>query len=106
MYTYIVLCYNHIVRWNRWRFFAACPLAEYQNIKGSNMDEKKNKYKGSSDAQRKAVSKYQKESVDNIAVRVPKGRKEYYKQAAGSAGLSLNQFAIASMDEKIKRDKL
>lgn len=74
--------------------------------KGSNMDEKKSTYKGSTDARRRAVAKYQKDSVDNIAVRVPKGRKEYYKNAADSAGLSLNQFAITSMDEKIKRDSL
>lgn len=70
------------------------------------MDEKKSKYKGVSDAQRKAIAKYQKETVEDIKIRVPKGRKEYYKNAAGTAGLSLNQFAIASMDEKIKRDKL
>lgn len=70
------------------------------------MDEKKSKYKGVTDAQRRAIAKYQKETVENMTLRVPKGRKEYYKNAADSAGLSLNQFAITSMDEKIKRDSL
>ena len=60
----------------------------------------------SSDAQRRAVSKYQSEKVETIAVRVPKGDKEYYKTAAGAAGLSLNTFAIQAMDEKIKHDGL
>ena len=68
------------------------------------MEEKKSTYKGSSDAQRKAVAKYHAEKVDNIQIRVPKGRKEYYKAAATSIGMSLNQFAITSMDEKIDRD--
>jgi len=63
-------------------------------------------YKGSSDAQRRATMKYQTEKVETIAVRVPKGRKDYYKTVADAAGMSLNQFAIASMDEKISRDKL
>lgn len=70
------------------------------------MDEKKSTYKGSTDARRRANAKYQRETVENMTLRVPKGRKEYYKNAADSAGLSLNQFAITSMDEKIKRDSL
>lgn len=70
------------------------------------MDEKKSTYKGSTDARRRANAKYQRETVENMTLRVPKGRKEYYKNAADSAGLSLNQFAITSMDEKIRRDSL
>lgn len=68
------------------------------------MAEKKNTYKGSSEAQRKAVAKYQSEKVEDIKIRVPKGRKEYYKDAAASIGQSLNQFAVNAMDEKIDRD--
>lgn len=63
----------------------------------------------STDAQRKANNKYQKEKVDTIAVRIAKDaekNKDYYKACADKAGLSLNQFAIKAMDEKIKRDKL
>ena len=68
------------------------------------MEEKKNTYRGSSEAQRKAVAKYQSEKVEDIKIRVPKGRKEYYKDAAASVGLSLNNFAITAMDEKIERN--
>lgn len=70
------------------------------------MEEKKSKYKGSSEAQRKAVAKYQAEKVEDIKIRVPKGRKDYYKNAASSAGLSLNQFTVTALDEKIDRDGL
>lgn len=54
-------------------------------------------------AQNKATQKYVKEHLEEFKVRVPKGRKDYYKQAAADEGLSLNQFAIKAMDEKIKR---
>ncbi len=70
------------------------------------MDEKKSTYNGNTDARRKAVNKYHKDSIDTISVRVPKGKKEYYKGAADKSGMSLNQFAVASMDEKITRDNL
>ena len=70
------------------------------------MEEKKSTYKGSSDAQRKAVAKYHAEKVEDIKIRVPKGRKDYYKDAAATVGLSLNQFAVQAMDEKIDRDGL
>ncbi len=68
------------------------------------MSEKKSTYKGSSEAQRKAVAKYHAEKVDNIQIRVPKGRKDYYKIYAASVGSSLNQFFIDAADEKIDRD--
>ncbi|MBQ6318982.1 MAG: hypothetical protein IJI23_04250 [Lachnospiraceae bacterium] len=70
------------------------------------MDEKKSTYKGSTDARRRANAKYQRETVENMTIRVPKGKKEYYKGAADKSGMSLNQFAVASMDEKITRDNL
>lgn len=68
------------------------------------MEEKKSTYKGNTDARRKANKKYLAENVEDIKVRVPKGRKEYYKDAAASIGQSLNQFAVNAMDEKIDRD--
>ena len=62
-------------------------------------------YKGSSDAIRKAVAKYQSEKVEQITLRVTKGKKAYYKKIADDAGLSLNQFIVNAMDEKIDRER-
>lgn len=70
------------------------------------MDEKKNTYRGYTQAQNKASQKYVKTHLDEFKIRVPKGKKEYYQDAAAAAGLSLNAFAIAAMDEKIDRDSL
>lgn len=60
--------------------------------------------KKTSDAQRRAVAKYHAEKVEDIKIRVPKGHKAMYKAAAAIRGLSLNQFAIDAMDEKMARD--
>ena len=68
-------------------------------------EDKKSTYKGSTDAMRKAVAKYHSEKIETIAVRVPVGRKEYYKQAAAARGMSLNAFAIYAMDALIQGGK-
>lgn len=69
------------------------------------MAEKKSTYKGSTDAMRAAIKKYQTEKVEDIRIRVPKGQKAYYKDVAAAAGQSLNKFAVDALDEKIERFK-
>ena len=69
-------------------------------------DEKKSTYKGNTDARLRATAKYLTETVEEFKIRVPKGRKDYYKDAAATVGLSLNQFAVQAMDEKIDRDNI
>ena len=64
------------------------------------MEEKSEKRK---EQQRKASEKYLKERVEDIRIRVPKGHKAKYVQAASDLGISLNQFVIDAMDEKIER---
>ncbi len=64
-------------------------------------EESKSRY---SVAQKKATAKYMKAHLEEIKIRVPKGRKEHYKDAASAAGQSLNQFAVNAMDEKINRE--
>ena len=64
------------------------------------MDQKKSRY---TPAQKKAAEKYLSEKVEDIRIRVPKGSKQRYKDAASAAGKSLNQFAVDALEEKIKR---
>lgn len=66
------------------------------------MDQKKSRY---TQAQKKAAEKYLADKVEDIKIRVPKGKKQYYKDRAAAAGQSLNQFAIDALDEKISRSK-
>ena len=56
------------------------------------------------DARRRAARKYLSESVEEIRVRVPKGAKDSYKEAAADRNLSLNQFAVKAMDHVIQND--
>jgi len=44
--------------------------------------------------QRKEANKKYLASLDEIRIRVPKGKKDEYKQLADNAGKSLNQFII------------
>lgn len=60
-------------------------------------------YKGNTDARRKASSKYLKESVESIALRVPKGYKDQIKAVAQSQGESVNEFIKISIEERTER---
>ena len=44
--------------------------------------------------------------LDDIKLRVPKGKRDYYKKAAENAGESLNSFAIRAMDYLIETEHL
>lgn len=57
-----------------------------------------------SEAQRKAAAKYL-EKLDEIRIRMPKGRKDEIKAHAESQGQSVNSFIIAAIDEKMERDR-
>lgn len=59
----------------------------------------------STEAQKRASMKYQKEKQEQIAIRVKKGTREQYKKAADELGLSFAGFIIAAMDEYIMNHK-
>lgn len=54
------------------------------------------------ESQKAAVRKHQREKLDEIKVRPPKGTKERWKAAADQHGQSLTQFVIRAVEEKIK----
>lgn len=58
-------------------------------------------YKGFTPSRQKANDKYLSEKVDSIMVRVPKGKKAELQDAAAAAGLSLNQFCVSALLEKL-----
>lgn len=58
------------------------------------MEENKSYY---TEARKKGNEKYLK-NQDDIKLRVPKGRKEHYKEMAAEVKMSLNEFAIKSME--------
>lgn len=58
-----------------------------------------------SEAMAKAIKKYEKESVDHITFRVPKGMKEVFRAHAQTHGLSLNRFLFTAAIEKMELDQ-
>ena len=65
--------------------------------------EKKSRY---TEAQAKASKKYLAANYEDIKVRLPKGKRDYYKQAAANANESLNSFVIRAMDYLIRIEEL
>lgn len=57
-----------------------------------------------SEAQKRATAKWQKEKVEEIKFRVPKGRKEVIKSHADRCGESMNAFLLRAVEETMERD--
>lgn len=58
-----------------------------------------------SEAQKKAVAKYNAANYDRVELRVEKGKKETIKAFAESRGESLNGFINRAIDETMQRDE-
>ena len=56
-----------------------------------------------SEAQKKASAKYEKEKTENVRFRVPKGKKELVDACAKKNGESVNAMLNRLVDEEIKR---
>lgn len=59
-----------------------------------------------SEAQKNAIMKYQKEHLEQINIRVKKGCKQKYLDAAATRGQSLAQFLTDAADAAIDRDSI
>lgn len=57
-----------------------------------------------SEAQKRATAKYMKENLDEIKIRVPKGKKAEIKAHADSMGESINGFITRAIDNQISHD--
>lgn len=58
----------------------------------------------STDAKRKSIAKYLKEKVEDIKIRVPKGKREEYKEFAEKEGKSLNRYIIDLIEKDMKEN--
>ncbi len=57
-----------------------------------------------SEAQKKAVAKYNAKSYDEIKLRVPKGKKDIIQGVAEQQGKSVNGYIKEAVEGKIKAD--
>jgi len=56
-----------------------------------------------SDAQKKASAKYL-EKLDEVRIRMPKGKKNDIKAVAAAAGESVNQYILSAVDQRMFRE--
>lgn len=61
-------------------------------------------YRGYTQTQNKATQKYQREHLDQIAIRVPKGKREKYKEYAESRGESLAGMIQRLIENEMKEN--
>ena len=61
-------------------------------------------YKGFTPARAKANDKYLTTKVDNILIRVPKGKKAAIQDAANEKGISVNQFINDAIDQAMEQN--
>lgn len=54
------------------------------------------------DAQKRAVAKYNAKSYDRIEIKVKKGEKEKIKAHAESRGMSLNAFIVEAIEKELR----
>ena len=59
-----------------------------------------------SDSMKRAIKKYDKEKVDRIIFRVPKGKKEIIQKHVEDRGESIAHFLNRAIDETISRDNM
>lgn len=61
---------------------------------------------GTSEAQKRAVQKWQNENTDLIRLRVPKGKKAEYQALADRSGAkSLTAYITTLLEEKLKEEQ-
>lgn len=58
------------------------------------------------DAQRRAIARWQKEKVEEIKFRVPMGEKAVIKEYASKTGESVNAFILRAIHEAMERNPL
>lgn len=57
------------------------------------------------DAQKRATAKYIRANLDDIKIRVPKGKREEYKTYAESKGMSLTKLIITLIEADMNLTK-
>ena len=58
-----------------------------------------------SDAEKRAIQKWNSEKVDALRIRVKKGMREVIQDHASSQGESINAFVTRAIQETMDRDK-
>lgn len=58
----------------------------------------------STEAQKRASAKWNREKVDDLRIRVPKGLREIIREHASRQGETINAFVFRAISEAMERD--
>lgn len=58
-----------------------------------------------SESKKKADNEWRKRALESISIRVRKGTRDIWRQAADRAGMSLAAYIQTAVQEKMERDK-
>lgn len=61
-------------------------------------------YKGYTQAQNKATQKYQKEHLEQVNIKLPKGKRDEYKAFAESQGKSLAGLIVELIEREMQKE--
>ena len=56
------------------------------------------------EARKEGNKRWDEKNLDRVSLAMPMGKKEDIKAAASSAGVSMNAYIVAAVDEKMERD--
>ncbi|MCI7640504.1 MAG: Arc family DNA-binding protein [Clostridiales bacterium] len=56
------------------------------------------------EARKEGNKRWDEKNLDRVSLAMPKGKKEDIKAAASAAGVSMNAYIVAAVDEKMERD--
>lgn len=63
-------------------------------------------YNGYTDARKRANIKYMQDKTDNIQLRLPKGTKDRWKNAAELAGMSMTKYVADAVEKQMQLNKI
>ena len=58
-----------------------------------------------SEAQQRATNKYNKKAYDQIAIRIPKGKRDLYNDLAKKKNISLASLIVQLLDQELEKEK-
>ena len=56
------------------------------------------------EARKEGNKRWDEKNLDRVSLAMPKGKKEDIKAALSAAGVSMNAYIVAAVDEKMERD--
>ena len=58
------------------------------------------------EARKEGNKRWDEKNLDRVSIAMPKGKKDSIKAAAAFAGVSMNQYIVSAIEEKMERETI